>query len=74
VRRWIRLQSSTTGGEHGQSFGRLTSVCSWRCRHSAHGLWPLLRGALLLLGEIVLTSFVRMTPVFPRGAAETLSR
>jgi hypothetical protein len=33
-----------------------------------------LRGALIMDGEIVLTSFVRMTPALRRGAAETHNR
>jgi hypothetical protein len=33
-----------------------------------------LRGVLVEVGEIVLTSFVRLPPAFERGAAETHSR
>ena len=33
-----------------------------------------LRGGLVDVGEIVLTSFVRMTPALQRGAAETHNR
>ena len=33
-----------------------------------------LRGGLIIDGEVVLTSFVRMTPALQRGAAETHTR
>jgi hypothetical protein len=33
-----------------------------------------LRSGFIIDGEIVLTSFVRMTPVLQRGAAETHNR
>jgi hypothetical protein len=33
-----------------------------------------LRSGFIVDGEIVLTSFVRMTPAFPWGAAETHNR
>jgi hypothetical protein len=33
-----------------------------------------LRGGFIIDGEIVLTSFVRMTPALQRGAAETHNR
>jgi hypothetical protein len=34
----------------------------------------MLRGVLVDVGEIVLASFVRMTPALQRGAAETHNR
>ncbi len=53
---------------------RLTSVCSWRCRHSAYGLWPLLRCGFLSVVDNMPVAFVSMTPAFEWGAAETHNR
>ena len=74
MRRWIRLQSSTTGGEHGQIFRPPNQRLQLALPPFGARPLAVLRSRLIMDGEIALTCFVRMTPALQRGAAETLIR